>query len=90
MLQDEYCKVLCPMTLTSKDITTFKNAIKKSYHHNWIVDNLPAASILDSDQYVTTQYVGFPIGYEQSSLYYLYNHVNIILDYHTVEADGHR
>ena len=92
MLQDDYCNVLCQMDLKSKDVTDFKQAIKRQYHHNWIVDNLPAASILDSDQFVTTQYVGFPVGYlamDQKS-YYLYNHVNIILEYHTVEADGHR
>ena len=90
MLQEEYCKVLCAVTLSTKDVTAFKNAIKRQYHHNWIVDNLPAASILDSDEYVTTQYVGFPVGYVLGTNTYIYNHVNIILEYHTVEADGHR
>ena len=90
MLQDDYCTVLCQQQLTTKDVTDFKNAIKRQYHHNWIIDNLPAASILDTDQFVTTQYVGFPVGYQDGNSYYLYNHVNIILEYHTVEADGHR
>lgn len=40
-------------------------AIQRQYHHNWIIDNLPAASILDTDQYVSTQYVGYPIGEER-------------------------
>jgi transmembrane 9 superfamily protein 2/4 len=61
-------------------VTDFKNAIKRQYHHNWIIDNLPAASILDTDQFVTTQYVGFPVGYQDGNSYYLYNHVNIILE----------
>ena len=90
MLQDDYCTVLCQQSLGMKDVTDFKNAIKRQYHHNWIVDNLPAASILDTDQFVTTQYVGFPVGYQDGNNYYLYNHVNIILEYHTVEVDGHR
>ena len=90
MLQDDYCTVLCQNSMTTKDVTDFKNAIKRQYHHNWIVDNLPAASILDTDQFVTTQYVGFPVGYQDGNNYYLYNHVNIILEYHTVETDGHR
>jgi transmembrane 9 superfamily member 2/4 len=90
MLQDEFCKVLCQVDLKLKDTTAFRNAIKRQYHHNWIVDNLPAASILDSDQYVTTQYVGFPVGYISNNVYYIYNHVNIILEYHTVDTDGHR
>ena len=92
MLQDDYCNVLCQVDLKSKDVTDFKQAIKRQYHHNWIVDNLPAASIMDSDQFVTTQYVGFPVGYQGTDPknYYLYNHVNIVLEYHTVETDGHR
>lgn len=90
MLEDSYCSVLCQVDLKSKDVTDFKNAIKNQYHHNWIIDNLPAASILDTDQYVTTQYVGFPIGYQEGNNFFLYNHVSIVLEYHTVEENGHR
>jgi transmembrane 9 superfamily protein 2/4 len=53
------------------------------------VDNLPAASIVDTDQFVTTQFIGFPVGYMDNNTPFIYNHVNIILEYHTVE-DGHR
>jgi len=60
------------------------------YHHNWIVDNLPAASIMDSDNFVSTQYVGYPIGYTEGSVSYVYNHVNIIMEYHTVDVDAYR
>lgn len=90
MLEEQFCGVLCQVDLKAKDVTDFKNAVKNQYHHNWIIDNLPAASILDSEQFVTTQYVGFPVGYLEGTNYYIYNHVNIILEYHTVEADGHR
>jgi len=90
MLQDDFCQVLCQVDLKSKDVTEFKTAVKRQYHHNWIVDNLPAASIMDTEQFVTTQYVGFPIGYMEGKDYFLYNHVKIILEYHTVETNGHR
>lgn len=90
MLTEEYCKVLCQVTLRSKDATAFKSAIKDQYRHNWIVDNLPAASILDSEQFSTTQYVGFPVGFQQGNNYFIYNHVNIILEYHPVEGEGNR
>ena len=41
----------------------FKHTINEEYHHNWIIDNLPAASVIDNDQYITTSYSrGFPIG----------------------------
>jgi transmembrane 9 superfamily protein 2/4 len=48
--------------LCTPGFTGYAQAIQRQYHHNWIIDNLPAASILDTDQYVSTQYVGYPIG----------------------------
>ena len=90
MLKDEYCRVLCQIDVSAKDNTDFTQAIKRQYHHNWIVDNLPAASIMDSEQFVTTQYVGFPVGYAEGNNFYIYNHVNIVLEYHTVEENAHR
>lgn len=90
MLEEEFCEVVCQVELKTKDVTDFKNAIKSQYHHNWIVDNLPAASILDSEQYSTTQYVGYPIGYINNGNYYIYNHVNIILDYHPIDSENNR
>lgn len=90
MLEDKYCKVLCQTEFSDQDVTAFTAAIARQYHHNWIIDNLPAASILDTDQFVTTQYVGFPIGYTDGPTSFLYNHVNIILEYHEVEGEGYR
>jgi transmembrane 9 superfamily protein 2/4 len=91
MLKEEFCKVLCSVDLKPKDVTAFKNAIKNQYHHNWIVDNLPAAYIIDTQETVSTRYVGYPVGLlEGKSTYYLYNHVNILLEYHTVEENSHR
>ena len=90
MLQEEFCKVLCRVSLTSKTVNDFKTAIKRQYHNNWIVDSLPAASILDSAQFVTTQYIGFPVGYQEEKNSYLYNHVNIVLEYHPVDVDSYR
>lgn len=70
MLEEEYCKVLCQVDLKTKDVTDFKTAIQRQYRHNWIIDNLPAASILDTDQYVSTQYVGYPVGESIDDLTY--------------------
>lgn len=90
MMQEEFCRVVCQVDLKKNDVTKFKDAITNQYHHNWIVDNLPAASIVDTDQYVTTQYVGFPVGFTSGKSIYVYNHANIILEYHKVGEDGHR
>jgi len=46
-----------------------------------------AASILDSEQYITTTYAGgFPVGYMDSGKAYLFNHVNIIIEYHPLDV----
>ena len=64
MEQDQFCNILCMETFKQHDVSSFKMIIKEEYHHNWIIDNLPAASILDSEQYITTTYAGgFPVGY---------------------------
>jgi transmembrane 9 superfamily protein 2/4 len=90
MMKDEYCRLLCQVSLNTKDVADFKRVIKNKYHHNWLMDNLPAASILDDDDFVTTEYVGYPVGYTQGASTYVYNHVNIIVEYHTVDEDEYR
>jgi transmembrane 9 superfamily protein 2/4 len=90
MLEDENCRVLCQVSLNTENVNAFKSAIRNKYHHNWIIDNLPAASIVDAEESVSTQFVGFPVGYQEGTTYYIYNHVNIILEYHTVDQNGHR
>jgi len=90
MLEDSFCKVLCQMKLNRAASEDFKRSINNQYHNNWIIDNLPAASILDSDHFITTEYVGFPVGFKEGHDYFLYNHVNIILEYSRVEVDGYR
>ena len=93
MKKDEFCKVLCEVNLDKKDVERFKSMVKEDYHHNWIIDNLPAASVIDTDQFITTSYSrGFPIGYmdKLSKNPYLYNHVNIIIKYHQIDVDAFR
>ena len=51
MEQDQFCKVLCQVDLAKSDVSALKTIIKEEYHNNWIIDNLPAASIVDSEQY---------------------------------------
>mmetsp|Transcript_17812 Transcript_17812/g.55831 ORF Transcript_17812/g.55831 Transcript_17812/m.55831 type:complete len:648 (-) Transcript_17812:358-2301(-) len=93
MRVDEYCKVLCQNKLTPANAQQFKHSIDKAYHHNWIVDNIPAASVIDTEQYVTTSYSrGFPVGYYEAELgkHYLYNHASIVIEYHEAVEDGNR
>jgi len=90
MLEKDYCTPLCETNLGTKDVSEFKLAIKRGYHHNWIIDNLPAASIIDDDSISRTNFVGFPVGFVEGTNYYVYNHVNILLHYHTIAEGEHR
>ena len=92
MRDDSYCNLLCQQKYNKKDVDVFKKAIAEEYHHNWIIDNLPAASVIDTEEYITTSYSrGFPVGYTDATKgHYLYNHVNIIIKYHELSPDENR
>jgi transmembrane 9 superfamily protein 2/4 len=95
MKEEMYCQQLCVSNLgrsEARKITPNKvvKAIRDEYHHNWIVDNLPAASKIENDYYITTRYwQGFPVGFiaEDSGLAYVHNHVNIEIMYHSADYD---
>jgi transmembrane 9 superfamily protein 2/4 len=93
MRTDEYCKILCQVKLNGGHVAQFKRSIDEAYHHNWIVDNIPAASVIDTEAFVTTSYSrGFPVGYYDrlAGKHYLYNHANIVVEYHEAVPDGNR
>lgn len=93
MRTDEYCKILCQVALDAGHAAQFKRSIDEAYHHNWIVDNIPAASVIDTEAFVTTSYSrGFPVGYYDrvAGKHYLYNHASIVIEYHEVVPDGNR
>lgn len=93
MKTDMYCEQLCISNLgrtETKGVSPNKlvRAIRRNYHNNWIVDNLPSASLMeDSDSTTTKYFSGFPIGFvdSKSGESYIFNHVNIMLEYHEVE-----
>lgn len=95
MKKDMYCEHLCVANLGRPELSTAQpnkvvKAIRKEYHSNWIVDNLPAASKSENDAHIVTRYwQGFPIGFvnEDDKKAYVNNHVNIEIMYHPVEHD---
>lgn len=72
----------------SPSLTTHRCAVSLPPHR--IVDNLPAGSYIDIEQYITTSYVGFPVGFQMNKNFYIYNHAKIVLEYHTVGSNKHR
>jgi len=79
--------------LSKLQASKLKLHIKYGYHNNWIIDNLPSAAIgLGQKGEQRKRYAGgFPIGFTatDNGLPYIYNHVNINIDYHPYEL-GYR
>ncbi len=94
MKTDMYCEQVCLTNLGRTEVkgvsaSKMIRAIRKNYHNNWIVDNLPSASKTEDDDSTYTKYFqGFPIGFvdPDSKKAYVNNHVNIEIEYHEVEA----
>lgn len=90
MLREVYCSVICQVTPDASETSNFQMHIRYGYHNNWIIDNLPSAALgLSEKGYKLKHYAGgFPIGVVDASVkkYYIFNHVNINIDYHQVEG----
>ena len=61
MKKDMYCEQVCVANLGRADQTGVSpnkvvKAIRKTYHNNWIVDNLPSAMKIEDDEQATTRY----------------------------------
>jgi transmembrane 9 superfamily protein 2/4 len=99
MLEEVFCNKVCQVELTARESRFLTLHVRNAYHNNWIIDNLPSASIGTSDAGPRqTHYAGgFPIGFVDSQsgedkTAYVYNHVNINLSYHqpVQGEDGYR
>jgi transmembrane 9 superfamily member 2/4 len=93
MLEAVYCKIVCRVNKLDKlDASKFRLHIKYGYHNNWIIDNMPSAAIghdVASGAEKKRYAGGFPIGFvdgKDGKTPYLYNHVNIHVDYYEMAA----
>merc|ERR1712232_764925 len=92
MLDEVICRKLCQVELTSIEAAKLRLHIKYGYHNNWIIDNLPSANLAVSNGKEQKHYAGgFPIGImsNDKTKAYIYNHVNINIDYHP-RGEGYR
>lgn len=91
MAQNETCKALCEEKKFDQRSAKFVNSrITQSYNLNWLVDGLPAAQTLE-DPLTQELYSspGFPLGkVESNGEPQLYNHWDILIDYHTAGLRG--
>ena len=47
--------------------------------------------MLDTESFITTTYAGgFPVGFVDGGKTFMFNHINIIVEYYVVEGEGSR
>ncbi|KAI5955167.1 TMN2 [Candida jiufengensis] len=84
MLEPIECKKLCTSKYPKSDAVFVNRNIRASYSHNWLVDGLPVARIVE-DQRTNSQFygTGFHIGeVNKDHAAVLYNHFDIKIEYH--------
>jgi len=88
MKLDMFCQPLCVKDLGQDLNNPMELAIRNAYHQNWLLDGLPAASLLENDEYIVTRYwQGVPLGWlspEDENNVVVFNHVNIIIHYRQI------
>lgn len=92
MLTEAYCEKVCQMELGKIDAAKLRLHIKYGYHNNWIIDNLPSAAVglnMATGEKQKHYAGGFPIGFISADTKkpFVFNHVNIIVDYHQADPD---
>ena len=102
MGKETHCQILCQIQLSKVEARNLRMHIRYGYHNNWIIDNIPSAAIglTEAGQKQKHYAGGFPIGFVDAGSgdakdAYVYNHVNIHIDYHqpdpaTTTDDGYR
>ncbi|EGV65656.1 hypothetical protein CANTEDRAFT_102321 [Yamadazyma tenuis ATCC 10573] len=92
MLEDKQCQRLCRSTYSKEDSLFVNRNIRAGYSHNWIIDGLPAAHLVQESRTKTNYYgLGFSIGeVDQSSFAHFYNHFSIQLEYHKRDEHTYR
>jgi transmembrane 9 superfamily protein 2/4 len=90
-MEDTYCNLLCAVKTGSEKGHKYKQMkalVEDAYHHNWLMDSLPAASVADAEEGGLASYAkGVPVGYVgPTGKVFVYNHVQLIVKYHETDA----
>lgn len=92
MLEPLKCQRLCTSKYPKADSVFVNRNIRAGYNHNWLVDGLPVASILQDRRTNSEFYgAGFHIGeVDKDQRAVLYNHFDIEVEYHKRSDDIYR
>jgi len=76
--EDKFCQVLCYNNFSEKNAKVYQKLILRRYYSNWVLDKLPAATIIydkEAKQTFLKYFRGIPLGFELDNQYYIYNHL---------------
>ncbi|KAF5094995.1 hypothetical protein D0Z03_001931 [Geotrichum reessii] len=101
MLKNESCKTLCSSSYDSRSALFVNRRIRMDYDMNWLVDGLPAASQVYSDNEPASQdgdkqsqefySAGFSLGFtDEEGNPFLNNHYDITIEYHQTRQGKYR
>lgn len=80
---DQPCARLCDLIAKETGLKKANDLIKQGYVVHWLLDGLPGATTFVSTNKNNKYYAaGFPLGFVEDDLAYIYNHVMIVVRYH--------
>lgn len=84
MMENKTCQHLCLAQYSKTDAVFVNRAIRSGYQHNWLIDGLPAASVLREKSKTLKHYgTGFFLGaVDNNGMLHLNNHYEIYVEYH--------
>ncbi|KAL1457529.1 hypothetical protein WDU94_007747 [Cyamophila willieti] len=91
MAKNFKCNSLCEQAWDTSQQTEVINKIQHEYSVHLLVDNLPCATRIINPDTQQIQYEhGYKLGYMDDNKYYINNHLNFILLYHTYNEESYR
>lgn len=87
---DRPCVYLCAMSASLIGLNRADQLVKNGYVVHWSVDGLPGATTFTGKAGLAKYYAaGFPLGFVEDDISYLYNHVTLVVRYHTEKNKRH-
>lgn len=87
---DKPCHRLCDMSANQNGIARADYLIRNGYVVHWLLDGLPGATTFVSGNHNSKYYAaGFPLGFVKGETAFMYNHVVLVIRYHTEKDHLH-
>lgn len=84
---DMPCMRLCDLISRDSGLRKAESLIKQGYVAHWSIDGLPGATTFVSFNNKQKYYAaGFPLGFVQDDVSYIYNHVMLVIRFHRDKA----